>query len=110
MVNNVSKIYLYVQVYKGQEIGVITTPKHCNDGHVHVSMRKVNGGNKYIDFSKYMERRPMPKPQWIQECNHYMLMFLVCCKKLLFKIYTHTSLFYSYVINYIVSSKISYRN
>ena len=65
-----------IQVAGGDFIGTVVSPPHCSDPHIHVSMIKMTDGG-YIDPSRYTERRPMPPPEWIQECDHYVLRFLV---------------------------------
>ena len=54
----------------------MAAPSGCSDGHIHFSLRKV-GTEDYIDPSRYMERREVPRPQWVQECDKYLLVWKV---------------------------------
>ncbi|XP_066264364.1 uncharacterized protein [Branchiostoma lanceolatum] len=71
--------YLYhIRVFKGEPLGRATS-SGCTPNSIHLAMRKV-GTNKYIDPTRYLEKRKMPRPEWIQECDDYLV-------KLLFKVY-----------------------
>ena len=66
-----------LQVGAGDMIGIVTKATSCLQGHIHMSMRKTNVTGDYIDPSKYLERREMPLPKWVEECDHYTLIWLV---------------------------------
>ena len=64
-----------VQVEAGIIIGTVSKANWCADGHVHLSLRK--GTDEYISPERYMEKRKMPPPEWVQECDHYLLVWKV---------------------------------
>ncbi|KAI8514390.1 hypothetical protein Bbelb_087140 [Branchiostoma belcheri] len=71
------------RVFKGESLGRATS-SGCTPNSIHLAMRKV-GTTEYIDPTRYLEKRIMPKPQWIQECDDYLV-------KLLFKVFAEGSL------------------
>ncbi|XP_078660674.1 uncharacterized protein LOC144905141 [Branchiostoma floridae x Branchiostoma belcheri] len=72
-----------MKVFKGEPLGRATS-SGCTPNSIHLAMRKV-GTTEYIDPTRYLEKRIMPKPKWIQECDDYLV-------KLLFKVYAEGSL------------------
>ena len=57
-------------------MGQGTKPSWCVEPHIHVSMVK-RGTGSTIDPTGYLRKRKMPPPRWVQECDHYVLRWLV---------------------------------
>ena len=57
-------------------MGRVNRPAWCSDGHILFAMRKF-GSSEYIDPSRYMEQRELKAPEWIQECDQYIFVWLV---------------------------------
>ena len=64
------------QVGAGEVIGQGIRPSWCSESHIHVAMIKTTT-NKTIDPTGYLRKRKMPPPRWVQECDHYILRWLV---------------------------------
>ena len=87
----------------GEVIGVAATT-WCSRGHLHVSMRDQRTG-KYVDPSRFKQQRPGLPAAWVEECDHYELVFLVSdtlfttLKKSVKAIRVEPCMFYFYVDN-----------
>ncbi|KAI0239587.1 hypothetical protein LSAT2_009687 [Lamellibrachia satsuma] len=60
------------EVAAGEAVGRGVTPQWCSDTHIHVAMVKT-GTVEEIDPTGYLRKRNMPLPEWVQNCNHYIL-------------------------------------
>ena len=65
-----------MQIGGGDVIGTVAEPSGCSDPHIHVSLRK-KGSKNYIDPSRYVERREIPIPKWVPECDRYLMVYKV---------------------------------
>ncbi|KAI0234744.1 hypothetical protein LSAT2_014923 [Lamellibrachia satsuma] len=59
-------------VAAGEAVGRGVTPQWCSDTHIHVAMVKT-GTVEEIDPTGYLRKRNMPPPEWVQNCDHYIL-------------------------------------
>ena len=57
-------------------IGVGRMPDYCNDPHIHMAMVKT-GTSRTINPTGYLRKRKMPPPKWVQECDHFVLVWRV---------------------------------
>ncbi|CAH1794764.1 unnamed protein product [Owenia fusiformis] len=59
------------EVKKNEVLGHVTySASLCMDSHIHFTMKKI-GSNAIIDPTRYLEKRRMNKPAWIQKCDDY---------------------------------------
>ena len=60
----------------GETLGQGVPPSWCRDPHVHIALVKTDTGTA-IDPTGYLRKRKMPPPRWVQECDHYVLRWMV---------------------------------
>ena len=90
-------------------IGVGRKPDYCSKAHIHMAMIKT-GTSRTIDPTGYLRKRKMPTPKWVQECDHFVLVWKVGSHKLsympgltrcCFQVHSDGSSFYPYPDNFI---------
>ena len=64
------------QIGAGNVVGKGIKAWWCSESHIHVAMIKTDT-NKTIDPTGYLRMRKMPPPKWRQQCDHYVLRWLV---------------------------------
>lgn len=62
------------QVSAGDPIGTAVESPCATQNHIHFAIRR-NGGA--VDPSEFLESRPIQKPEWVQICDDYKLVFKV---------------------------------
>ena len=67
---------IWLQIGAGDSIGKVKSASWCSDDHIHLAMVNVKKLT-VIDPSIYIRKRDMPRPKWVQECDHYKLVWLV---------------------------------
>ena len=73
----VQLVYTYcVQLSAGDAIGTVANTSWCQTPHLHVAMRRLGSGN-YVDPTDYVRKRKMKTPKWHQDCDRFVLIFLV---------------------------------
>ncbi|KAI0212793.1 hypothetical protein LSAT2_002234, partial [Lamellibrachia satsuma] len=76
IIDNVDLKVVEKEVAVGTVIGVGRKPDYCSKAHIHMAMVKT-GTSRTIDPTGYLRKRKMPTPKWVQECDHFVLVWKV---------------------------------